>query len=487
MTAVVERAGALDDGLQEKGFRAGMKLLCVRRSETSDPAVANADLLLVLFSLDRPRLDPVILNNSPGVPLAVVLNKADLVTQEIKHQSFLDQVLSEFELGKLSTRKSCLPPDDIQALDDVDDEVIHINEVRAQSEGFADRNRTVVGGDWERYPYYVSLWNEVYKREEHERAVFGTKQENDMRFKGGALSQLIAKVEAYSLLLFFDSTDTENKHSSFSGECSKRVSSPMESPFSSGSHAGFLDEAIGLFVSMATDHCLRRSAMHLGCMIDLLGRLEAEELIQKLPPDMEVLALSKIFLNSCKEQGDGERGERAAEFALPGEKMSYLLLSNLYVQTNKKWWRISRKRKPKKRTRQSRHCMDVIWNVEAEREIKPSVRKKLAKQERFLAKLRETQTALAKAKKKSKPKRRNTRTTLQDLPSLGEFLPDIPNQQRVCTKKSNRQKHRQQLIIRETKQLAAVLSHPQFQQDPYAAVHQHLVNTGPEYDDKKAK
>ncbi|EFJ18101.1 hypothetical protein SELMODRAFT_444678 [Selaginella moellendorffii] len=127
-------------------------------------------------------------------------------------------------------------------------------------------------------------------------------------------------------------------------------------------------------------------------------------------------------------------------------------------------------------------------NVEAEREIKPSVRRKLAKQERFLAKLRETQTALAKAKKKSKPKRRNTRTTLQDLSSLGEFLPDVPNQHRVCTKKSNmKQKHRQQLIIRETKQLAAVLSHPQFQQDPYAAVHQHLVNTVPEYDHKKAK
>ncbi|XP_024541590.1 pentatricopeptide repeat-containing protein At3g09040, mitochondrial-like [Selaginella moellendorffii] len=110
------------------------------------------------------------------------------------------------------------------------------------------------------------------------------------------------------------------------------------------SHAGFLDEAIELFVSMATDHCLRRAATHLGCMIDLLGRSsrlsEAEELIRKLPPVMEVPASWKIFLNSCKEQGDGERGERAAELAvnsLPGDKMPYLLLSNLYVQTHKRW------------------------------------------------------------------------------------------------------------------------------------------------------
>ncbi|EFJ18012.1 hypothetical protein SELMODRAFT_420447 [Selaginella moellendorffii] len=137
-----------------------------------------------------------------------------LLSSKIKHQSFLAQVVSEFELDKLSTRKSCLPPDDIQALDEVDDQVIHINEVwyrtgsarsslasairgamLADTPGFRDkyghrardlqiasiyRNRTVVGGDWERYPYYVSLWNEVHKREEH---VFGTKQENDMRYK----------------------------------------------------------------------------------------------------------------------------------------------------------------------------------------------------------------------------------------------------------------------------------------------------------------
>ncbi|XP_002982215.2 small ribosomal subunit biogenesis GTPase RsgA 1, mitochondrial [Selaginella moellendorffii] len=325
MTVVVERAGAPDDGLREEGFRAGIKLLCVvrallkkirrrvmvgdsvlvsgidwtdkrgmiedvlqRRSETSDPPVANVDLLLVLFSLDRPRLDPVILNRflveaeSTGIPLAVVLNKADLVTQEMKdswekrltewgYKPYICSVETGMGLhdmaplledktsvvfgpsgvGKSSLinflrGKSCLPPDDIQALDEVDDEVIRVNEVsyrtgsgrhttrhvsllhlpfrgamladtpgfsypslsmvtinslaslfpevRARLEksefscGFADCQHIsepdcVVGGDWERYPYYVSLWNEVHKREEHEKAVFGTKQENDMRFK----------------------------------------------------------------------------------------------------------------------------------------------------------------------------------------------------------------------------------------------------------------------------------------------------------------
>ncbi|EFJ18510.1 hypothetical protein SELMODRAFT_419916 [Selaginella moellendorffii] len=93
-----------------------------RRWDTSNPPVANVDLLLVL---DRPRLDPVIMNRflvegeSTGIPLAVVLNKADLVTQEMKDSW-------EKQLSGYKPYICSVETDDIQALDEVDDEVIRL-------------------------------------------------------------------------------------------------------------------------------------------------------------------------------------------------------------------------------------------------------------------------------------------------------------------------------------------------------------------------
>ncbi|KAL4278249.1 hypothetical protein GQ457_03G003250 [Hibiscus cannabinus] len=48
-------------------------------------------------------------------------------------------------------------------------------------------------------------------------------------------------------------------------------------------------------------------------------------------------------------------------------------------------------------------------------------------------------------------------------------------------------KSRQQLILKEGKQLTAVLEHPAFQADPLAAIHQHLRNTQPVVDKKPKK
>lgn len=41
----------------------------------------------------------------------------------------------------------------------------------------------VVGGDWERYAHYLQLLEEVKKREQLEMKTFGTKRENEMRYK----------------------------------------------------------------------------------------------------------------------------------------------------------------------------------------------------------------------------------------------------------------------------------------------------------------
>lgn len=59
-----------------------------RQSEILDPPVANVDHMVVLFSLDRPKLEPVALSRflveaeSMDIPFTLVLNKADIVQEE---------------------------------------------------------------------------------------------------------------------------------------------------------------------------------------------------------------------------------------------------------------------------------------------------------------------------------------------------------------------------------------------------------------------
>ncbi|CAK7340340.1 unnamed protein product [Dovyalis caffra] len=60
-----------------------------RTSEILDPPVANVDHLLVLFSLEQPRLEPFVLTRflieaeSTGIPLTLALNKVELVDREM--------------------------------------------------------------------------------------------------------------------------------------------------------------------------------------------------------------------------------------------------------------------------------------------------------------------------------------------------------------------------------------------------------------------
>ncbi|KAL9248512.1 Small ribosomal subunit biogenesis GTPase RsgA 1, mitochondrial-like protein [Drosera capensis] len=43
----------------------------------------------------------------------------------------------------------------------------------------------LVRGDWERYPYYLQLFDEIKSREEFQLRTVGTKREADMRIKAG--------------------------------------------------------------------------------------------------------------------------------------------------------------------------------------------------------------------------------------------------------------------------------------------------------------
>lgn len=65
-----------------------------RSSEILDPPVANVDHLLVLFSMDQPKLEPFTLTRflveaeSTGIPLTLGLNKLELVDEEVVFSIF---------------------------------------------------------------------------------------------------------------------------------------------------------------------------------------------------------------------------------------------------------------------------------------------------------------------------------------------------------------------------------------------------------------
>ncbi|GKV16089.1 hypothetical protein SLEP1_g26787 [Rubroshorea leprosula] len=116
----------VQNGLDEGSSRAGIELLCVvrallkkikrrvmvgdrvvvgsidwvdrrgmienvfqRSSEILDPPMANVDHLVVLFSMEQPKLEPFMLTRflveaeSTGIPLTLALNKVELVDEEV--------------------------------------------------------------------------------------------------------------------------------------------------------------------------------------------------------------------------------------------------------------------------------------------------------------------------------------------------------------------------------------------------------------------
>ncbi|XP_042489275.1 pentatricopeptide repeat-containing protein At3g09040, mitochondrial [Macadamia integrifolia] len=103
------------------------------------------------------------------------------------------------------------------------------------------------------------------------------------------------------------------------------------------SHAGLISEGCELFDIMMNNYGIQPRVDHYACMIDLLGRSghlkEADEFIKKLPfePSAEIWA---TFLASCRQHGDYERGQWAAEKLIelePQNSSPYVLLSNIYA------------------------------------------------------------------------------------------------------------------------------------------------------------
>ncbi|KAB2042784.1 hypothetical protein ES319_D02G240900v1 [Gossypium barbadense] len=112
--------------------------------------------------------------------------------------------------------------------------------------------------------------------------------------------------------------------------------------------------------------------------------------------------------------------------------------------------------------------------------------KKFDKKVQFYAKVRDTVASLTAKKDITKKfQSRQKKLKAYDLSALSEFLPEL-KAPRANDFKLNC-KSRQQLILKEGKQLSAVLEHPAFQADPLAAIHQHLQNTQPVLDEKPKK
>ncbi|RLN28805.1 uncharacterized protein C2845_PM05G08430 [Panicum miliaceum] len=95
--------------------------------------------------------------------------------------------------------------------------------------------------------------------------------------------------------------------------------------------------------------------------------------------------------------------------------------------------------------------------------------------------VKDTVTSLNAKKTISKKKnqsRRQKKLKAYDLSALSEFLPEPAEPEHKTEGKLNC-KSRQTLVLRESAHLKAVLNNPQFQLDPFAAIHQHLLATQP--------
>ncbi|KAG2623676.1 uncharacterized protein LOC120697026 [Panicum virgatum] len=108
-------------------------------------------------------------------------------------------------------------------------------------------------------------------------------------------------------------------------------------------------------------------------------------------------------------------------------------------------------------------------------------KEKLEKKLSFYTKVKDTVASLNAKKTISKKKnqsRRQKKLKAYDLSALSEFLPEPTEPEHKTDAKLNC-KSRQALVLRESAHLKAVLNNPQFQLDPFAAIHQHLLATQP--------
>ncbi|KAH7440346.1 hypothetical protein KP509_04G103400 [Ceratopteris richardii] len=102
------------------------------------------------------------------------------------------------------------------------------------------------------------------------------------------------------------------------------------------SHAGLIREAREHFFSMYLNYGIKPNSSHYSCMIDMFARVgrldEAEKFTKNAPVNVGIVEWMAL-LGACKNYGDLERAERAAEQVLmldPSCRTAYIILSNIY-------------------------------------------------------------------------------------------------------------------------------------------------------------
>ncbi|KAI5069887.1 hypothetical protein GOP47_0016188, partial [Adiantum capillus-veneris] len=107
------------------------------------------------------------------------------------------------------------------------------------------------------------------------------------------------------------------------------------------SHAGLILEAREHFFSMSLNHGIKPNSSHFTCMIDMFARIgrldDAETFIKKAPFNVGVVEWMAL-LSACRNVGDVERAERAAEQVLildPLCRAAYAILSNVYSKAGR--------------------------------------------------------------------------------------------------------------------------------------------------------
>ncbi|XP_048232568.1 small ribosomal subunit biogenesis GTPase RsgA 1, mitochondrial isoform X2 [Ricinus communis] len=193
-----------------------------RSTEILDPPVANVDHLLVLFSMDQPKIEPFALTRflveaeSTGIPLTLALNKSELVDEEMLGSKWFEEqrvgeVSTRSGRGKHTTRNvSLLPLSAGGYLADTpgfnQPSLLKVTK-QSLAETFPEIQKMlssggpakcsfndclhlgepgcIVNGDWERYSFYFQLLDEIRIREEFQLRTYGTKKEGDVRYKVG--------------------------------------------------------------------------------------------------------------------------------------------------------------------------------------------------------------------------------------------------------------------------------------------------------------
>ncbi|CAI5474772.1 unnamed protein product [Closterium sp. Yama58-4] len=201
-----------------------------RASEILDPPVANADHLLLLFSLAQPPPEPtnvsrfLVAAEATGVAVSLVFNKADLVGEEVVREwqqraaewgyqmltCSVEQQIGIRHLagpgGLLAGRTTVIAGPSGPSLANVtsSDLPMLFPEIRSRLAAsptpcaFADCRHIsepgcAVDSGWERYRHYVMLMDEIRAREAAEIRAVGTKREGDVRLKSGGYGVVVAE------------------------------------------------------------------------------------------------------------------------------------------------------------------------------------------------------------------------------------------------------------------------------------------------------